>query len=124
MAGTEPECVDKPIEQLPAKVGYRNPPLHTCFKPVQSGNPSGRAKGSKNLKTLFNQILKEEVSLREGSNVRKVSKAEAVLRRVVLDALKGDQRSVATMFRLAEQTGHFEEANHSNHDEIRIVIVD
>jgi hypothetical protein len=90
-------------------VGYRRPPLHSRFKPGQSGNPSGRAKGSQNLKTLFHKILKEEVSLREGSDIRKVSKAEALMRGLVIGALKGDTRSLGTLFRLAEQTGQFDE---------------
>src|SRR5687767_5495551 len=90
-------------------VGHKRPPLHTRFKPGQSGNPTGRANGTKNLKTLFNKILAEEVSLREGANIRKVSKAEAVLRGLIVNALKGEARSVATLFRLAEQTGHFDD---------------
>src|SRR5215213_6849934 len=90
-------------------IGYKNPPVHSRFKPGQSGNPSGRAKGSQNLKTLFHKILKEEVSLREGSDVRKVTKAEAVMRGLVIGALKGDTRSLGTLFRLAEQTGQFDE---------------
>src|SRR5215208_491882 len=90
-------------------VGYKRPPMHTRFKPGQSGNPSGRAKGSQNLKTLFHKILKEEVSLREGPDVRKVTKAEAVMRGLVVGALKGDTRSLGTLFRLAEQTGQFDE---------------
>jgi hypothetical protein len=95
-------------DSLPA-VGYKRPPEHTRFKPGQSGNPSGRPKGSQNLKTLFNKILKEEVSLREGSDVRKVTKAEALMRGLVVGALKGDTRSLGTLFRFAEQTGQFEE---------------
>ena len=91
------------------KVGYRRPPVHTRFKPGKSGNPSGRPKGIKNLRTLFDKILNEEISLREGATVRKVSKAEALLRGVVVSALKGEQRSLATLFRIAEQAGHFEE---------------
>jgi hypothetical protein len=90
-------------------VGYKRPPIHSRFKPGQSGNPSGRAKGSQNLKTLFNKILKEQVSLREGSEVRKVSKAEAIMRGLIVGALKGDGRSMGTLFRFAEQTGQFEE---------------
>jgi hypothetical protein len=90
-------------------VGYCRPPVHSRFKPGQSGNPSGRAKGSQNLKTLFHRILKEEVSLREGTDVRKVSKAEAIMRSLVVGALKGDTRSIGTLFRLAEQTGQFDE---------------
>jgi hypothetical protein len=91
------------------KVGYKSPPVHSRFKPGVSGNPSGRSKGSENLKTLFNRILSEEVSLREGAGVKKVSKAEAVLRGVVLGALKGDLRSMGLLLRLAEQAGGFED---------------
>jgi hypothetical protein len=92
-----------------ASVGYKRPPVRSRFKPGQSGNPSGRAKGSQNFKTLFNKILNEEVSLREGSDVRKVSKAEALMRGLVVGALKGDTRSLGTLFRFAEQAGQFEE---------------
>jgi hypothetical protein len=92
-----------------ASVGYKRPPVRSRFKPGQSGNPSGRAKGSQNFKTLFNKILNEEVSLREGSDVRRVSKAEALMRSLVVGALKGDTRSLGTLFRFAEQAGQFEE---------------
>lgn len=33
-------------------VGKRKPPQHSRFKKGQSGNPSGRRKGTKNLATL------------------------------------------------------------------------
>lgn len=99
------------VEQrsVETKVGYKSPPVHSRFKPGQSGNPSGRAKGSENFKTLFNKILGEEVALREGAGVKKVSKAEAVLRGIVLGALKGDVRNLALLLRLAEQSGGFDE---------------
>jgi hypothetical protein len=99
------------VVPLPNKsgVGYKRPPVHRCFKPGQSGNPSGRAKGSQNLKTLFNKILKEQVSLREGSAVRQVSKAEVLMRGLVIGALKGDARSIGTLFRFAEQAGQLDE---------------
>jgi hypothetical protein len=101
---------DNDAEVLPPpKVGYCHPPAHSRFKPGQSGNPSGRAKGSQNFKTLFNKILNEEISLREGSDVKKLSKAEAIVRSVVIGALKGDSRNTAILFRLAEQVGQFEE---------------
>src|SRR3954470_9282112 len=102
--------VSLPGARAEGGVGYKRPPVHSRFKPGQSGNPSGRAKGSQNLKTLFNKILKEQVSLREGSEVRKVSKAEAIMRGLIVGALKGDGRSMGTLFRFAEQTGQFEES--------------
>lgn len=88
-------------------VGYRRPPVHTRFKPGQSGNPAGRVKGSKNLKTLFHQILNEQIPLVEGSQSKKVTKAEALMRRLIIGALKGDSRSLMTLMRIAEQTGEF-----------------
>jgi Family of unknown function (DUF5681) len=98
-------------ERATYSVGYRKPPLHTRFKPGQSGNPSGRVKGSKNLRTLFHQILNEQISLREGGEMRKMTKAEAVMRGLIIGALKGDSRSLITLFRLAELSGQFEDPN-------------
>jgi hypothetical protein len=89
-------------------VGFCRPPLHSRFKPGVSGNPSGRAKGSKNLKSLFHKILNEQIALQDGSKSRQVSKAEAIMRRIIIGALKGDPRSVMTMMRIAEQTGEFQ----------------
>ena len=106
---TKDNVVSLPGASAAGTVGYKRPPLHSRFKPGQSGNPSGRAKGSQNLKTLFHKILKEQISLREGADVRKVSKAEAIMRGLVVSALKGDTRSLGTLFRLAEQTGQFDE---------------
>jgi len=95
--------------QAKGVVGYKRPPVQTQFKPGQSGNPSGRPKGSQNLKTLFHKIMREEVQLREGEDVRKITKAEAIMRGLVIGALKGDTRSTGTLLRLAEQMGQFEE---------------
>jgi hypothetical protein len=38
-------------------VGKGKPPLHTRFKPGQCGNPKGRPKGAKNVKTVALEIL-------------------------------------------------------------------
>src|SRR5215212_4717950 len=104
---------DEHVSDATYAVGFCRPPLHTRFKPGQSGNPSGRAKGAQNLRTLFEKILKEEISLREGDVTKKISKAEAILRGLVVGAMKGDSRSQMTLFRLAEQTGQFLET-HTN----------
>src|SRR6187402_2534578 len=91
------------------EVGYRRPPLHTRFQPGQSGNPSGRPKGLPNLKTILEQVLKEQISLREGNVTKKITKAEAIIRGLVIGAMKSDSRSQATLFRLVEQIGQFED---------------
>src|SRR5947209_3388193 len=101
---------DKALNRSDYAVGFCRSPLHTRFKPGISGNPSGRAKGSQNFKTLLDRILKEEIPLLDGDRSRKVTKAEAITRRLVIGALKGDSRSMLALFKLAEQTGEFEEA--------------
>lgn len=109
--------------KTPARIGYCNPPVQSQFKPGQSGNPSGRAKGSQNLKSLFNKVLDEEISLREGTDVRKITKAEAIVRGVVVGALKGDARNTAILFRLAEQVGQFQDDDTRDITRIERVIV-
>jgi len=107
MDGSHEHDTDAP--DADCEVGYRHPPLHTRFKPGQSGNPSGRAKGSQNLKTLFNKILNEQIPLIDGNQSKQITKAEAIMRRLIIGALKGDSRSLLTLFRLAETTGQFED---------------
>ena len=104
------------------EIGYRRPPLHTRFQPGVSGNPSGRRKGAKNLRTLVEDILREEIPLREGSVTKKVTKAEAVVRGLVIGAMKGDSRSQMTLFRLAEQIGQFEQAQQPLRTITRVIV--
>src|SRR3954470_9889360 len=101
--------VDQATSGSDYAVGYCRPPLHTRFKPGVSGNPSGRVRGSKNLKSLFHQILNEQIALQDGTQSKTVTKAEAIMRRLIIGALKGDSRSLMTLLRIAEQTGEFTE---------------
>ena len=122
MSDTEDNDAKGKVVQMPRPVGYKSPPIHTRFQPGQSGNPSGRPKGVQNLKTLFNKILNEKIAVREGSEIRKVSKAEAILRTVVVGALKGDVRHTAMLVKLAEQAGGLEEEGREITQVKRIII--
>jgi hypothetical protein len=123
MRAIDNEPLDGHLNGASYEVGYCKPPVATRFKPGQSGNPTGRPKGSENLKTLFERVLKEHISLQDGNVTKKITKAEAVIRRVVIDALKGDSRSQQTLFRLAEQIGQFEPAQQELRA-VTMVIVD
>ena len=46
-------------------VGKGRPPQHTRFRKGQSGNPTGRRKGSLNMATLLERALNERVAVTE-----------------------------------------------------------
>ena len=72
----------------------RKPPKHSQFKPGQSGNPRGKAKGRKNLTTELLEELSERVVVTENGRQRKLSKQTIILKRMVTDAAQGDARPV------------------------------
>lgn len=75
------------------QVGYKRPPKRTQFKPGQSGNPKGRPKHARNLKTEFLDELREVVRVREGGREMKISKQRAFVKALVAAAIKGDMRA-------------------------------
>ena len=79
------------------QVGYRKPPKRTRFQPGQSGNPRGRPKGTKNLKTDLIEELGEKIVIREGDQSRRISKQRAVVKSLVTRTLKGDARAASLL---------------------------
>jgi hypothetical protein len=82
-------------------VGYGRPPKHTRFKPGRSGNPKGRPKRTKNLRTDLIEELREFIRVREGDREYNVSKQRALIKALVARAVKGDTRaafSIVTLF--------------------------
>src|SRR5215213_10770650 len=75
-------------------VGQGRPPSHSRFKPGQSGNPGGRKKGSRNMKSVLEDILLEEIEMTENGRKRTVSMLEALLKRAVQQGLRGDLRAI------------------------------
>ena len=83
-------------------VGYGHPPEAHRFAPGQSGNPRGRPKGTTS-KTpaqppdrLTQIVLKEAarlITVREGDRTVTLSMTQALIRRLFVDAIKGDPRA-------------------------------
>ncbi|MBA3519250.1 MAG: hypothetical protein H0T75_16800 [Rhizobiales bacterium] len=82
------------------EVGYGKPPPHTRFKPGQSGNPKGRPKRHRNLRTVVEEALAETITIREGDRTRTVPRLEALVRTIMNRALKGDPKFVASLIAL------------------------
>jgi uncharacterized protein DUF5681 len=81
-------------------VGYGCPPQHTRFQPGQYGNPSGRPKGTKNLKTDLMEELAERISISEGGKPKKLSKQRALVKSLTAKAIKGDARAIGILLNL------------------------
>jgi Family of unknown function (DUF5681) len=78
-------------------VGKGRPPLSTRWKPGQSGNPKGRLKGVKTM-TTFHEVLSQKIEISENGKSRKVSVREAIVRRIISLALKGDFKAILQVF--------------------------
>jgi replication-associated recombination protein RarA len=108
-------------------VGYGKPPKHTQFKPGTSGNPKGRPKETKNLKTDLVEELAEKILVHEGDGSKKISKQRAVVKSLVTRTLKGDARAANTllpmMMRLLDtgEGAQTEEPEELHPDELEIL---
>jgi hypothetical protein len=83
-------------------VGFGKPPVHTRFQAGASGNPRGRPKGSKNLKSIARKVMNTKVPVRENGKVRMISKAEALVMTVFNRGLAGNDACARTSLNLIE----------------------
>ena len=78
-------------------VGYRKPPEGTRFKKGTSGNPKGRPKGARGLKTDLLEELGSLVRVTENGQTKKYTKQQVVMKRLTEKAAKGDIRAIKTV---------------------------
>lgn len=87
------------------KVGYKSPPVHTRFKPGQSGNPKGRSKKRKVTRDMVIDALHRPVTIiRDGRRV-KVSALEAWVQKTVVEALQGDSAASKQLLAMMKTSG-------------------
>jgi hypothetical protein len=72
------------------EVGYGRTPIHSRFKPNQSGNPAGRRKGQPTPNEIFMKEAARLVKIKRGDTVETITKHEAVIRRLFQAAMEGD----------------------------------
>lgn len=82
-------------------VGYGKPPKHTQFKKGQSGNPKGRRKGARGLKTDLREELMEMLTINENGKTTKLTKQRLMIKQLFAKASKGDVRAAIKMLEMA-----------------------
>ena len=90
------------------KIGYKRPPATNQFKKGQSGNPKGRPKGSRNFLTLLDKELNQSITVNENGRKKKITRLQAIAKRVVAEALQGNPRGLINLITIFRQTGQFE----------------
>ena len=83
------------------EVGHGRPPKHTQFKKGQSGNPKGRKKGARGLKTDLRAELNERIEITENGKTLKLTKQQLMVKQLTAKAIKGDVRAISKLTDLA-----------------------
>ncbi len=82
-------------------VGYGKPPKSGQFQKGKSGNPRGRPKGARGLKTDLKAELGERVMITENGRSRKLTKQQLMMKQLTAKAVKGDMRAISKLAELA-----------------------
>ena len=85
------------------EVGRGKTPKHTRWKKGQSGNPKGRPKGSKNTRTIVNEVLNRTVTIKENGRTRRVKFLEAFVHQLAVKALNGSTRDQIALFKMIHE---------------------
>jgi uncharacterized protein DUF5681 len=111
-----PDGAQPSDDASPYVVGYRRPPAHTRFKPGHPGR-GGRPKKQRNVRTVLKNTLDERITIREGKRTRSVSKLDAVILRLVNEAVSGNAKAQSNLITLMRSQGLIEQPQEATNSE-------
>jgi DNA-binding PucR family transcriptional regulator len=84
-------------------VGYGKPPTAGQFKKGKSGNPKGRRKGARNLKTDLLEELHDRIPISERGRRKTFTKQQVLLKRLMNEGISGNFKASALLLQLSMQ---------------------
>ena len=104
------------------EIGYCKPPVHTRFKPGQSGNPKGKPKGLTNYKTDARKFIAAPVRVTVAGKPSTVSRQMAALMVLWDEVMKRDARALSRFLDMvrevnSEELTHLADAVQSEEDQ-------
>lgn len=85
------------------EVGYGRPPKHSQFKPGESGNPAGRRKGTRGLRSDLEDVLKSRHTIQINKQAVTASKQWLMIMTLATRAATGDLRAAQILLPLIMQ---------------------
>src|SRR4051794_14256830 len=85
-----PAVVGECVMAADYEIGYGKPPPEARFRKGRPGNPRGRPKGTKNLKTDLQEELSQWIPIRDQGRSRRISKQRALIKSLIARALQGN----------------------------------
>lgn len=88
------------------KVGYRNPPKASQFKPGRSGNPSGRPKGSRDWAVLVDEEMQQLVTLTENGRQKRLTRQRVLVKKLFARAFDGDHKALQLIIEMTSKAAN------------------
>jgi hypothetical protein len=108
------------------KVGYKNPPKGSRFKPGKSGNPKGRPKRPKIISpyTIFLAEADKRIKVNAGGKIQYLSNMEIVIKKLFQEARSGSnwaQKRIIDLYLKGDFSESFEEASKRTAEKMQII---
>lgn len=100
------------------QIGFGKPPKHTQFKKGQSGNPSGRPRGSLSFASILNNALFEKVIVNESGQKLTKTKLEVMLIQALNKAVAGDLKAAQFISSFAPVIDKLNHENNLSADQV------
>jgi hypothetical protein len=93
------------------KSGSRPPPVKNRSGEGQTENPFGRRrpKAQRNLPAVLTEVLSQTVLIKQGDKSERMTKGDAVIKKLMSMAQNGDHRAIAAISTLAEKIGRVDD---------------